>query len=381
MSKPNHFLPISLCLVVLANVSFAQSSVIIGQGGERLPITSAPFLMITPDARSAGLGETGVALSADANAAYWNPARLARLTEKSNISFSYTPWLRKVVSGMYLYHFAAAQKVSEKGAWGLSATYFDLGGIQFPSPSGGAVLLDNPYELSVSLSYAHTLGENWSLGGSAKYIGNNHSGSFSVSGVPQSASGFAVDLGALYQTDFKILQKESQLAVGANIANLGPKMSYFDREEFLPTNINVGASLSSQIYDHHSLSWSFNLRKLMVPTPDSVYIPGAEKSWFSGTFGSFADAPGGFAEELREIMIGTGLEYGFKETVWLRGGYYHEAEDKGDRGYFTTGLGVRYQILSLDLAYLLPFGTQPGRTHPLQNTLRLGLQIRFGEIV
>ncbi|MEK6476325.1 type IX secretion system outer membrane channel protein PorV [Catalinimonas sp. 4WD22] len=381
MSKPNHFLPISLFLVVLANVSFSQSSVIIGQGGERLPITSAPFLMITPDARSAGLGEAGVALSTDANAAYWNPARLTLLPEKSNVSFSYTPWLRKVVSNMDLYHFAAAQRMSEKGVWGLSLTYFDLGGIQLAAPSGALAFLDNPHDLSISLSYAHQLNKQWNLGGSAKYIGNNYSGLPSTRGAPQSASGFAVDLGALYQTDFKILQKESQLAVGANIANLGPKMSYFDREEFLPANINIGASLRSQIYNHHSLSWSFNLRKLMVPTPDSVYIPGADKNWFSGTFGSFADAPGGFAEELREIMIGTGLEYGFKETVWLRGGYYHEAEDKGDRRYFTTGLGVRYQILSLDLAYLLPFGTQPGRTHPLQNTLRLGLQIRFGEIV
>ncbi|MDF9800184.1 hypothetical protein OKW21_005447 [Catalinimonas alkaloidigena] len=379
MSKLKNCLIAFALFSFLANISLAQSLPVLGQNGEKIPITSAPFLLITPDARTAGLGEAGVALSADANAAYWNPAKLALLPEKSNMSFSYTPWLRKVVSDMDLYHFAAAQRVNEKGAWGLSATYFDLGDVQFPTPSGGIATVENPHDLSVSLSYAHQLSKQWSLGGNAKFIGSNHSGSFSASGIPQRASGFAVDLGALYQTDFNLFQKESVLTLGGSMANLGPKMTYFNDKQFLPANVSLGSSLSSQINDDHSLSWSLNLRKLMVPTPYNTFF-GSEKGWFSGTFGSFADAPGGIAEELREIMIGTGLEYGFKETVWLRGGYYYEAEDKGDRQYFTTGLGVRYQILSLDLAYLHPSATQPGRTHPLQSTLRLSLQVRFGEV-
>ncbi|WPP48485.1 type IX secretion system outer membrane channel protein PorV [Catalinimonas niigatensis] len=388
MLKLKNCLPAIALLIFLGNISLAQS-VILGQEGQKLPITAAPFLQITPDARTAGLGEAGVASSPDANAAYWNPAKLVLLPERSNLAFSYTPWLSKVVSDMYLYHMSAAQKLAEKNALGLSVTYFDMGDIQLTNASGTYIFLENPHDLSISLSYAHKLGKQWSVGGSAKYIESNYAATSTASGNPQNSVGLAVDLGALYQTEMALFQQNTLLALGINLANLGPKMHLLGTEQFLPANLSLGSSLSSQLTSNHRMTWLVHLSKLLVPSPpvyeldqngQIIGMTGKDpnRGWFSGTFGSFTDAPDGFSEELSEIRIGTGLEYAFKESVELRAGYYRDSQDKGDRRYFTTGLGLRYRVISLDLAYLLPSGTKPGRTHPLQETLRVGLQLRFG---
>ncbi len=378
-------------LLIGFNISLAQPLSITGQSGNRVFTTAAPFLMITPDARTAGLGEAGVAISADANAVYWNPAKLSALPEPSNISLSYVPWLSQVVNNMMLLHVSLAQKLSTKSAVGMSVSSFTLGDIQLTNPGGTLLPLDNAYDRAITLSYAYRLNDDWHIGASGKYIESNYVGTISISGNRQNSFNLAADLGAWYENDISLFEKEAVLALGMSISNLGPKMSYFGDKYFLPANLNIGSSLKAQFNPNHSLSWSVNFSKLLVPTPpiyevdQNGQITGGivagkdpNRGWFRGTFGSFADAPDGFSEELNEVRMGTGLEYGFREFIALRAGYYHEAEDKGDRQYFTTGLGLRYRLVSLDLSYLFPSGHNPGSTHPLQNTLRVSLQFRFG---
>jgi len=98
----------------------------------------------------------------------------------------------------------------------------------------------------------------------------------------------------------------------------------------------------------------------------------------AGWFGSFTDAPDGFSEELREFMVSAGVEYWYNDLFAVRGGYYYENVDKGDRQYFTAGLGLRYQVFGVDFAYLMPRGGA-GRNHPLQETLRVSLQFNLDQ--
>jgi hypothetical protein len=85
-----------------------------------------------------------------------------------------------------------------------------------------------------------------------------------------------------------------------------------------------------------------------------------------GIFQSFSDAPGGFQEELNELMYSVGAEYWYMKQFAFRGGYFHEHATKGARKYFTVGVGLKMNVFSLDMAFLLP--ATRGVRSPLSNT-------------
>ena len=89
----------------------------------------------------------------------------------------------------------------------------------------------------------------------------------------------------------------------------------------------------------------------------------------AGIFQSFSDAPGGLREELQEIYWGVGVEYSYNNQFFLRGGYHHENEYKGNRKYFTIGTGFKMSVFSLDAAYLI----STAQSNPLDQTLRFTL--------
>ena len=388
-------------ILFLSHSSFSQRSIILGQQGNRIPLTSAPFLRISPDARAAGMGETGVATSADANSAYWNPAKMVHLSEQYHFAYSFTPWLRKVVRGMSLQHIAGVYKPDEVSALGFSYSYFDLGDIQFAGPGGLLLPIENPNEQALAISYAREVSRHLSLGMNARYI-RLESYTTTASGNDPGHN-FSLDVGALYQKAITTFTKDAILSLGGTLTNLGPKMDYTDQDKlFLPATLRLGAALTTQLSANHSISWSVDVSKLLVPgppvyatddngrliltnpsDPDSppVIARGKDpnRAWLSGTFGSFTDAPDGLSEEIQEVVLATGLEYWFMDMVALRGGYYREAIDKGNRRYFTAGLGGRYRLISLDLAYLFPKGLA-GRNHPLQDTFRFSLMLRLGSV-
>ena len=384
----------------ISHSSFSQSYTILGQEGNRIPLTSAPFLRISPDARAAGMGETGVATSADANSAYWNPAKMVRLEENLSISYSFTPWLRKVVNDMFLQHAAVAFKLRSDQALGFSVTQLNLGDIQMASPTGALLQIESPNEMAVSFFYSYSFNENLSLGTNAKFITVSHDRN-SATSLYEAIDNVAIDLGALYQKETTVLGGDGFVNLGMTITNLGPKMEYLEAQLFLPATLKLGTAVGIQLGANHCLSWSVDISKLLVPSPpvyatddngqriltnpsdpDSppVIARGKDpnRAWLSGTFGSFTDAPDGLSEEIQEVVLATGLEYWFMDMVALRGGYYREAIDKGNRQHFTVGLGGRYKLLGLDLAYLFPQGLA-GRNHPLQDTFRFSLMLRMGD--
>lgn len=361
----------------------------------RIPQTAVPFLTFTPDARSAGLGDAGAALSADANAVFWNPAKLVFAEKDQGLALSYTPWLRSIgVDDMYFTYLSGYKKVSKNDVIGLSLMYFDMGTIDFTTILGQPAGSFNSKEYAVTASYSRRLFQNFSMGVNLKYLNSNLSGNYSVNGMSlRPASTAAFDISAFYQNEVRddITGKGLKWAFGGIISNIGGKVTYGTTERSpIPTNLKIGTALTLYTDKFNKFNFAFDLNKLMVPTPPVYQTSGGvvqynqngepiiaqgknpNRPTLSSIFGSFSDAPGGFSEELKEINIATGIEYWYNEQFAARVGYYHEPRVKGDRKFFTAGLGIRLQQqYGVDFAYMIPV-TQGS---PLAQTFRISLII------
>ncbi len=387
-------------LTVLFSISciavFAQTDYLLGQDTTRRVITTAvPFLRIAPDARSGALGDAGVAISSDANSIYWNIAKLAYVENDYGFSLSYTPWLAKIINDMSLSYVTGYYKINKEQTVGLALSYFDLGQIQFTDGNGQDLQDFRPREFSFSGSYSRMLTEEMSVGVTLKFIKSNLTGNvFSSTEDSQAGVSLGADIGWYWHHDITLLGNNSNIALGAAINDIGSKLTYSNdaQKEFIPTNLRFGSALKANLDPYNSITLALDFNKLMVPTPpiykvdengkvvvdsngNPVISRGKDpnRSLLSGMFGSFADAPDGFSEELQEVMISTGLEYWYKDIFALRGGYFYENANKGDRKYFTMGLGFRYNVFGIDFAYLVP----QRHEHPLAETLRFTLHFNF----
>ncbi|MFT6970438.1 MAG: hypothetical protein ACJAXX_001003 [Roseivirga sp.] len=364
-------------VLVLAVISFpalAQNSgVISGQDTARNVITTAvPFLTIAPDPISGAMGDVGAATAPNANTIHWNPAKLAYLNKDAGFAVSYTPWLNKFVDDMSISYIAGYKKLNDAQAFGLSLTYFDLGEIQLTDGAGNNLQIISPQEFAIAGTYSQKLSNSLSLGVTGKFINSNLSGNITTSPVsdPKPGTSIAADIGVYYKSEKPVLGKPSQIAFGAVMSNIGAKISYnsADEEDFIPTNLRIGTAVTSFLDPYNKVTFALDLNKLMVPTPQEDGSH-REKSLIGGVFGSFTDAPGGVREELQEIMISIGFEYEYKETFAIRTGYFYEHVNKGNRKYFTAGVGFKVKSIGIDFAYLVPTLQE----HPLAETLRFGL--------
>jgi len=348
-------------------------------------VTAVPFLLITPDARSGAMGDAGVAVAGDVNSASINASKLAFIDKPYGFSVSYSPWLKSLVPDINLAYLSGFYKLDDRNTIGASLRYFSLGSIQLTDVNQQDLGTANPNELAFDISFARSFGEEFSLGSSVRYIYSNlASGQLSSSGQVRGGTSVAVDVSGLYKTATTMFGKQAVLSAGANISNIGTKMSYSDGGEnfFLPTNFKLGGASTIVVDDYSTFTLALDFNKLLVPT-QPIYdsngniISGRNpnRSVPAGIFGSFSDAPGGFSEELREVGISTGLEYWYNQQFALRAGYNYQSPLKGDSRYFTLGLGLKYNVFNIDFSYLLA-NTQ---TSPLANTLRFGLLFNFGD--
>ncbi|MCB9251822.1 MAG: type IX secretion system outer membrane channel protein PorV [Flavobacteriales bacterium] len=361
--------------------------------GQRNVITTAvPFLTITPDSRSAGMGDAGVARDPDANSIHWNIASMAFIDKKAGLSLNAAPWLRQLVPDVWFYHLAGYSKVGrgDKSAIAASIRYFSLGEIQFTDDFGNPNGNANPYELAVDLGYSTQLSENLSVGIAMRFINScltcGSTGTAGNAFKPGRAA--AGDIGVYYK---KPLKPRVDWAFGAAITNIGNKITYSTEQErdFIPANLRIGTSFNTKLDEHNELNINLDINKLLVPTypvyykasdgTDSIDQSGNKVVQYgkdskdvpviTGMFRSFGDAPGGFKEELKEYNIAAGLEYWYDKQFAVRAGYFNEANTKGGRKYVTFGIGLRYKVFGIDAAYLQPFTQR----HPLQNTIRFSL--------
>ena len=373
---------IGLCLSIPLVVS-AQTKINLNGQPQNVPTSSVPFLNFTPDARSGALGEAGVALGdADANAIFWNPSKLVFAKQKQGASISYTPWLRNLIGDMYYTYLSGYSKVGKNSAIGGSLMYFDLGTVDFTTATGVAAGTFNSREFAATVSFVQRLSQNLSLGVDLKYLNSNLAAGSSNPALKPGATA-AADISIFYQNQVRDEATGGGFgwAFGGMISNLGGRINYGGLERYyIPTNLRVGTGLTFYLDQYNKINLVADANKLMVPTPNVQLVNGvpvdlnAGKNYFSSVFGSFADAPGGFSEELQEITISSGIEYWYNDQFAVRAGYFNESNQKGGRKYVTTGLGLRLQQrFGVDFSYLIPIR----QGNPLADTFRISLLFNF----
>lgn len=338
---------------------------------------------IAPDARSGGLGDVGAATDPDVNSQHWNPAKYPFNISRAGIALNYTPWLRQLVSDIDLAYLAGYYRIGDYSAISSSLRYFSLGEVYLNSSlTDDNNMTIKPYEMALDVAYSLMLSEKFSLSAGVRWIYSDMRFDYSEESSP--ASAFAADIAAYYQNYINIGRRECQLGLGLNISNIGSKITFSgdNESQFIPTNMRLGASLVIPVDEYNRFSISADANKLLVPTVPKqnegeaiedyrrrVIAEYSDMSSITGMFKSFSDAPNGFKEELEEIQWSVGAEYIYHDQFSVRAGYHHEAENKGNRKYFTVGAGFRMSVFSLDAGYVIA----TAKNNPLDQTLRFTL--------
>jgi hypothetical protein len=367
--------------VLLLLCSFLNRS--FGQSAETINVvtTAVPFLRISPDARSGGMGDVGVATSPDANSPFWNLAKIPFAQSKTSISATYTPWLRGLgLNDVYLAALSGYYKLDDQQALSSSIRYFSLGNIQFTDAAGNEWGSARPREFSVDFGYSRKLSDKLGLGVALRYINSNLTGGGVVNGSTNYKAGNAV------AGDVSIFHNGTSDASGGwnwgvAISNLGSKIAYTEdvnNKDYIPANLGLGAAYTKVFDEDNKVQFALDINKLLVPTPplstadatqDSANLVkyrgyGVMQSWFK----SFSDG----GNEFKELMFSVGAEYSYQDQFMFRAGYFYEDKTKGNRKYFTLGAGIKYNVFGLNFSYLIPSGNGVNR-NPLSNTLRFSL--------
>lgn len=331
------------------------------------PISSSVYsLGISPDAVASGMGDIGAATTPDVYSQYWNPSKYAFIDSKAGFALSYTPWLSQLASDIDLAALTGYYKLGEQQALSGSLRYFSLGEVilrQMLDETGYPI---QPYEMEVDLGYSRLLSENFSMGVSLRYIISDL-----MAGDDPAGNAFSADISAYYKKPVFFGRERGWFAFGANISNVGTKISYDggNTSLFLPANLRLGTTVHYPIDDFNAFNVSFDVNKMLVPTPQDSTDYGEGISSIQGLFTSFGDAPNGFREELQEIYWSLGMEYAYNNQFFVRGGYYYENEFKGNRKFFTFGAGFKMSMFRLDASYLV----SQSQSNPLDKTLRFSL--------
>ena len=373
-----------LVLILFTSLLYSQNRVI---------TTGVPFLLITSDARSAGMGEQGVATSPDAFSQNWNPSKYSFAPSESGIGVSYTPYLSQLVNDIFLANVSYYKVISERAAWATSLKYFSLGEIEIGQTPADFInpLIERPNEFVLDFSYALKLNESFSMGVTGAFINSDlklGSGTDDAS----AASTVAFGISGYYQSgELSLDNFDGKWRGGFYISNLGPKLTYETDgySDYLPTNLKLGGGLDIILDSYNTLTLGLEINKLLVPTPSEPIVAAnadgeeiitgyvqPDVSFLSGIFKSFGDAPDGFSEELQEFTWALGAEFNYNNAFALRAGYFNEHELKGARKFITLGAGFKYNVVDIDLSYLI---SATKVINPLENTLRFSLTFNFGD--
>jgi len=349
----------------------------------RIVNTGVPFLTITPDARAAGIGDSGIASSPDAFSQHWNASKYVFLNQETGIGASYTPYLSNLTNDIFLANIMYFNNKNNRHAWGASIKYFSLGNITLNDFIAGNIVetgVERPNEIALDFSYSLKISNSFSTGITARYIRSD----LKIANLAESntsANAIAFDISTFYRSkSVFIFNKSFRYRYGVVISNFGPRIKYNDNttKSFLPTKLGLGAAADIVTDKNGFLTTILEINKLLVPTAIPTYdnernFLGNRQpdiSFLSGIFKSFGDAPDGLSEELKEIFWSLGFEYSYKEKFFLRTGYFNESEEKGARRFITLGMGTTYNNMQIDLSYLLSVASV---RNPFQNALRFSL--------
>lgn len=351
----------SFCLI-------AEGQAPTGQEVKYNPISTAvPFLTISPDSRHGAMGDVGAATSPDANSQYLNPSKYAFTEGKFGFSLSYTPWLRQLVNDINLAYMAGYYRLNSNEVIATSLRFFSMGDITLTGQDQMATGTVSPSEFAFDVSYSRKLSDKFSGGVAMRYIRSDLSGGIGAE-TYSAGNAFGTDVSFYYFNKWGGTGASKSIAAGINLSNIGSKISYDQgaNKEFIPANMRLGTTFTNEFDDFNLFSISLDFNKLLVPTPTGEVDNTSNKSVVSSIFGSFSDAPGGFKEEMQEFTISTGAEYWYNKQFALRTGYFYEPQNKGNRKFFTAGVGVKMNIAAIDFSYVIPVH----RNSPLANTIR-----------
>lgn len=350
-------------------------------------VSAVPFLRIISDARSGAMGDAGIAVSADPNAMHFNASKLVFSDQSLGLAATYTPWLRSIgLNDVYLAYLTGFKKIGDLQTVGFGLRYFSLGSIQFTDPNGTPLNTGRPNEFEISGAYARKLSEKLSAAVTGKFIYSNLAAGNIVNGeVIEPGIAGAADFSMTYKTPIKVSKGESDLTIGLAITNIGSKITYTNSlyRDFLPANFGLGGAWTFNFDTHNTLTFTTDINKMLVPSPCQGLDCDLDKdgradykdiSPVGAIFSSWADAPEGLSEEIKEFTYSVGTEYWYDKQFAVRAGYFSEHRQKGNRKFFTVGLGLKYNLFGLNFSYLVP---TTSRRNPLDNTLRFSMLFNF----
>ena len=340
-------------------------------------ITGAPFLTITPDSRGSGMGDNGVATSPDVASIFYNSAKYPFMEKKAGLMVSYSPWLKGLASDMQVNYLSGFYKINNLQSFQTSLKYFYIGEIIFTNNNGEEIFRGKATEFAFTGGYSLKMNDYWAAALNLKFIYSNLTAGANTGSQTHPGIAAAGDLSFYYRKDISLGKLPSTISWGLTMQNMGTKIDYGSSfRPFIPTNLKTGFALNMNFDEFNSLQLSFEMNKLMVPTQDSTMnlaeyysIPVTE-----GMIRSFYDSPGGFSEEMQEIIWSGGAEYGYNNMLFLRSGLFLENANKGGRKFISVGLGFKYSVFDIDFSYLIPFGITDS---PLKNTMRFTLSFYF----
>jgi hypothetical protein len=378
--------------------------------------TALPFMAITPDSRAGGMGDAGTALNASSSSVYWNTSILSFSEKKSEISLSYTPWLRQLTNDIHLSYLSGYYKINKQHAIGGALRYFSLGEITFTDASGNVIRDDKPSEFELTGAYAFKLADKLSIGINGKFAYSNLTGGLTVGGVNTKPGVVgAADLSFSYYNDkVKLGKTKGVYTFATTINNIGNKVAYSElsQRDFIPMNLKIGNSFLAKFDAYNQVVFSVDIQKLLVPSPasyndnlgddlgDLMSGKTSDVGIINGILQSFYDAPGvvatdasgnyiknpdgtyevvkgtKFKEEMAEINLAGGVEWWYNNTFAIRGGVFYESKNKGNRQFMNIGASLKYNMFGIDFSYLASLN---GRQSPLANTLRFTLRLYLGD--
>lgn len=273
-----------LTLCAMAVVPAASQA---AQEFDKVGTIGGQFLKIGIGARAQALGGAFVSVADDASAIYWNPAGVARIG-KSVVNINHTAWLADVSFTQAAYVFELGF-LPGKLAVNARSLYMDSQPIRTVFRPEGTGQSFDAGDVAFGLTYARSFTDKFSAGISGNYIQSSL--------ATFSASAFTFDFGTLYDTGYRSLR------IGMAIQNIGSDMEFKDDPVKMPTVFRVGMSMNLYESDSH----------LLLSAVDFSHPPDNNEraSW--------------------------GMEYGFKEFFYLRGGY----QFRYDLETYSSGIGFK----------------------------------------
>ena len=369
-----------IALVMISNTISAQTASI------NIVSTAVPFLRISPDARAGGMGDVGIATSPDANAPFWNLAKIPFAEKKTSLALNYTPWLKDLgLNDVYLASLAAYHKLDDQSAISTSLRFFSLGNIQLTDYSGNILNNIKPSEFSIDAGYSRILSEKLAIGVALRYINSRLVvGDVGTGVIYKAGTSVAGDISLFYHN---LDTKGQGISWGVVFSNLGGKIGYTNdarNKDFLPANLGLGISYAKVFDENNKITFGLDINKLLVPTlPSSTGVYSTDSANLAnyrstGIVSSFMKSFSDGSNQLHDLQASLGAEYNYSEQFFFRAGYFYENPDRGNRKYFSMGAGFNIDVFNVNFSYLVPSGSGITR-NPLSNTLRLGIVFKLGQ--